>query len=449
MSENTSRQITAGTVASPAYRPHALVLAESFLEHHPAGRFVLADLGAIGPDGDEQPLLEVADERIEVVHPEVLAGGREELARLGMAYSIQGLAGAMKPRLLSHLVAEGRAPAMLIDSDICVFGSLDPVADLLPGTGAVVTPHTTKPNIEAEYPTMLAGVFNSGFAAVDEEGRELLDWWVERTRRECVFRPHRGIVWEQSWLGIAPAFFPLEVLRDPGVNAMTPELLDGSDVSWEDERPRIAGRPLLCFHFSGPYDPREPEYLLATAPSGVDVVQRGNSYGAGELYWLSLERRPGALRMSRAYGEKLLAAGFEDSRGAPAPFSALPGSRAVHRAMRDAYRTALIEHEQGRGEEPPNPFSGASTEELVAWLAQPAEEGEAGGLNRFMLGLWSSSSAAIAFPEVPGSDAPAFTAWAVEKLLPAVGSMPAKLDPRTPRARRRPGPLATRIRRDR
>jgi hypothetical protein len=66
-----------------------------------------------------------------------------------------------------------------------------------------------------------------------------------------------------------------------------------------------------------------------------------------------------------------------------------------------------------------------------------------------MLGLWSSSSAAIAFPEVPGSDAPAFTAWAVEKLLPAVGSMPAKLDPRTPRARRRPGPLATRIRRDR
>ena len=446
MTDRPNRQITAATVASPAYRPHALVLARSFLEHHPEGRFVLADLGAVGPDGSEQAPLETGDERIEVVHPEVLAGGREELDKLGMAYSIQGLAGAMKPRVLRWLLAEGRAPAMLIDSDICVYASLDPVAELAAESGVVVTPHMTSPLLEAEHPTLLAGVFNSGFAAVDQGGRELLDWWVERTRRESVFRPHRGIVWEQSWLGIAPAFFPLEVLRDPGVNAMTPELLDGSDVEWEDGRPRLAGRPLRCFHFSGPYDPREPEYLLATASTGVDVVQRGNSYSTGELYWLSLERRPGALRMSSAYAEKLLAAGFVESRGAPAPFSQLPGSRSVHRAMRDAYRTALIDHEKGEGEAPLNLFAGASREDFIAWLAEPAAGGDPGGLNRFMLGLWESTPASAAFPQVPGVDAPAFSAWAAEKLLPPVGELPAKLDPRTPRAGRRPGSLASRIR---
>lgn len=463
MSDAPTTAITACTVASPAYRAHARVLAETFLEHHPDGRFVLADLGAISPAGGPGAPFDAGDERIEVLHPAELTGGSEELTRLGMAYSTQGLAGAMKPRLLAYLRARGDRVAMLIDCDIRVYGSLEPVAERALQAGTLVTPHMTSPLLEAEYPTMLAGVFNTGFVAVAAGSEPLLEWWVERTRRESVFRPHRGLVWEQSWLGIAPAFFPLEVLRDEGVNAMTRELLDGGDVEWRDDDPYLAGRPLLCFHFSGPYDPRQPDFLLATAPQGVDVVRRGSRYGPGEVHWLSLERRPGAARMSREYGQRLLAAGFEGQLGSRAPFSELPGSAATHRAMRDAYRSALIEHEQGEGEAPPNFFDGASGEQLIEWLAQPvaAEPDGEGAISRFLLALWNVNGGAGAFSDVPGRDSAAFIAWASERLLPPVGALPAKLDPRIARPRQsaalgarigrasRMRPLAARIRRGR
>ena len=456
-------QITACTVASPAYRAHAQVLAESFFEHNPGGKFVLADLSAVAPDGTVGRVTAAEDERIEVIHPAELAGSEEELARIGMAYSTQGLAGALKPRLLAHLRARGEQVVILIDSDICVYGSLDPVAERALASGTVVTPHMIRPLLEAEYPTMLAGVFNTGFVAVGPGSEPLLEWWTERTRRECVFRPHRGLVWEQSWLGIAPAFFGVDVLRDAGVNAMTRELLDGSDVTWEGNTPYLAGRPLLCFHFSGPYDPQDPEFLLATAPSGVGVVQRGNMHGIGNLHWLSLAERPGAARMSREYGRRLLAAGYGTARSAPAPFTELPGNQGGHRAMRDAYRSALVEFEAGTAEEPPNPFAGSGEDEFIDWLAQPlVGEGDADdAVSRFMLGLWNVNSGGGVFTEVPGRDSAAFVSWASERLLPPVGGIPGKLDPRLGRARSstalserigrasRTGPIAARIRRGR
>lgn len=430
MSAPDTSQITGGTVASPAYRPHARVLAASFLEHHPDGRFVVADLGAVDPQGNEQAPLGIDDGRVEIVHPEILAGSREELSKLGMAYSTQGLAGAMKPLLLRYLVEAGRSPAILIDSDICVFGALDPVVDLLSRHGTVVTPHLINPSLEAEYPTLLAGVFNTGFVAVGEAGAPLLDWWVERTRRECVFRPHRGIIWEQAWLGLAPAFFPLKVMRHPGVNAMTPGLMDGTDVVWDGDRPQISGQPLLCFHFSGPYDPREPDYLLATSPDGVDVVKRGGSYGPGDLPWLALHNRPGAQRMSNAYAERLLAAGYESSRGAAAPFTALPGGPVVHRAMREAYRVALIAHERGVGEAPPNPFAGASAAEFIEWLSEaPSEAAAAADISRFALAAWSAQGLVSAFPEVPGKDAAAYLGWLGARFGPEVEGIPPRLRP--------------------
>ena len=455
-------QITGCTVASPAYRAHAIVLAESFLAHHPDGRFAIADLGAVAPDGRPGEGLRAGDERIEVIAPATLAGSPEELARLGLAYSTQGLAGAMKPRLLSHLRSRGDEVVILIDSDIDVLGSLAPVAERARGAGTLVTPHMTRPLLEAEYPTVLAGAFNTGFAAVAAGSEALLEWWTERTRRECVFRPHRGLVWEQSWLGIAPAFFGVEVLRDTGVNAMTRELLDGADVEWGGEGPTLAGRPLLCFHFSGPYDPREPDFLLSIAPSGADVVRRGSRYGPGELHWLSLERRPGAARMSRDYADRLLAAGFDEMHGAPAPFTELPGSPGVHRAMRDAYRSALIEHERGEQPEPPNPFAGASAERFVDWLAEPVvgPDGDGDAVSRFLLGLWNVNGGG-AFTEVPGRDSAAFVSWAAERLLPPAGAVPPRLDPRIGDPRQsaalgarigrasRVGSLAARIRRGR
>ena len=193
---------------------------------------------------------------------------------------------------------------------------------------------------------MLAGTFNSGFLTVADGGRELLDWWAARTRRHCIYRPSAGMIWEQSWLALAPAFFEVEVLRDAGVNAMTRELLD-RDVEWREGAPWLSGRPLRAFHFSGPYDPHRPERLLSqsSAGPGVELVPRPE--GGRPLAWLSLAERPGALQLSREYAERLLAAGFDPAAQTPAPFLRMPDGRALTVAMRSAYRDGA---DRGGGE---------------------------------------------------------------------------------------------------
>ena len=72
------------------------------------------------------------------------------------------------------------------------------------------------------------------------------------------------------------------------------------------------------------------------------IKRRGGGGIGAELAWLSLEQRPGALRMSRSYAERLLAAGFDAGRGAGAPYLRMPDGPIITPAMRCAYRDGLI-----------------------------------------------------------------------------------------------------------
>ena len=405
------------TVATPMFLAHARVLAESFFRHNADAGFTLLHLGETGRRPEERAAALGLDPRVEVLEPADLVDP-EELARMGLMYSAQGLAGAMKGRLLRHVAGSTGRPAILIDADICVYRSLAPLAEHAERAGAVLTPHIQRPLIEAERPTLLAGVFNSGFIAIGEQGLGLLDWWNERTARHCVLSPNEGLLWEQAWLGLAPAFFPLEVLRDPGMNAMTRDLID-HDVEGEGEELSLRGSPLSCFHFSGPYDPHQPEFLLAASTSGPEVVMRPEGADpAAQLAWLKLENRPGALRMSQDYAGRLLAAGYEEAAGSPLLFAELPGGTSIHPAMRHAYRTALLSAEASGASGPPNPFAGATTAAFISWLAA-APDAEAGrqGLSRFLLAVRESyPGVARVFPDVPGADAEAFRAWAGGRL---------------------------------
>ena len=424
---------TACTVTSPAYLPHARVMTASFLDHNPGAGLTLLYLGHTGRPGPDRSEALRLDPRVQVVEPDEVGVERHEVRRLGLMYSTQGLAGAMKARLLRHLVRRGDSPAMLIDSDICVFGSLEETAEQGERSGALFTTHIERPLPASERPMLTAGVFNSGFMVLGASGAALLDWWCDRTARHCIFRPTEGLLWEQAWLALAPAFFAVEVLRDPGVNAMGRELFD-RDVEWHDGRPFLAGSPLRCYHFSGSYDPRSPEYLQG--PAGADGG--APSGGSGFAARLSLEDRPGALEMSRRYAARLLEAGYADPRPA-ALYSDLREGLPVHRGMRRAYRSALIEAERSHTTPPPNAFDGASVEEFIRWLAEPPnEEAARDGLSRFALGAWDAHGAGIVFDRVPGRDSAAFLAWLAARLRRERSVIPAELLPSQPGASRRP-----------
>jgi hypothetical protein len=436
--------LIACTVASPAYHGQARAMATSFLEHHPDSRVTIADLGRAGHGAERALDPANLDERIELLDPRELFEDPAELDQLGLAYSTQGLAGALKPRLIRRLLAEGGGEAVaLIDSDIFIYGPLGDLAERAARECALLTPHLITPHVEAERPTLVAGTFNSGFLLVGAGGAEMIDWWCERTARECIFRPSAGMVWEQSWLGLAPAFFPLSVLRDAGVNAMTRELLE-EDVEWRDEVPYLSGRRLRAMHFSGPYDPTEPGFLLSQAESGEAVVTRSGPLPGSEFAWLSLEEKPGAARLSADYAQRLLEADGLASRDARPPYEVRPDGGALNPAMRSAYREGLIEAEREGCELPPNIFEGAEIEEFLDWLAEPPPGAEPDGrLNRFLLGAWRAHLAETAFPDVPGKDTSAFLAWLDARLGDQPTGIAKRLLAREPR---RPGGGGRRLR---
>ncbi len=404
------------TVASPAYHGHARVLAESFVAHHPGSRFVILDLARAGR-GAAAPLEDLGV-GIEALGPAALEDEPGELERVGLAYSTQGLAGWAKSRILRHLLRLHGGPVALIDSDIFVLGNLEDLGARARAEGTIATPHLITPHPQAERPTLVAGTLNSGFIVVAEPSAPLLEWWCARTRRDSIFRPAEGLVWEQTWLGLAPAFFDFVILRDAGINAMTRELLAG-DVEWRGEQPLLSGRPLRALHFSGPFDPHQPEWLLSQADAGPGVVRRPGPAG-GELPWLSLAERPGAARLSSEYAERLLAAGAAECRGAPAPFGKFDfraGALPIHQGFRSAYREGLLDAEATGAESPPNPFAGASGEQFVEWLGEaPSAEAESDGLSRFLLGMRSALFASTAFPRVPGADANEYRSWLGKRL---------------------------------
>lgn len=408
-SESAAATYTACTVTSPAFLPHARVMTASVAEHDPGARIVVLVLG----DG------ELRDGAGFGPGVEVLGIGdvlsAEEAPRMGLMYSTQGLAGALKPRLLRHLVERDDGPVILIDSDICLYGSLAGVADRAAAGPPVLTTHSTTPLPESDLPMLKAGVFNSGFLAAGPRALPMLEWWCDRTRRDSIYMPWEGILWEQSWLGLAPAFFEVDVPRDPGLNVLGGELLD-HDVEWDGDRPRLRDTPLRCFHFSGPYDPHEPELLVSPAPEGHPAI-RHTSLGGMSVPWLSLEDKPGALRLSRAYAQRLIDAGWDEPRP-EAIFAELDG-RPIHRAVRRTYRAGVLAAESGDGTDPPNPFTGAPLDEFYEWLAQPPTPAAAQhGLNRFQLGFRESYfGAASVFPQVPGEDSSAYLDWLEKRLI--------------------------------
>jgi hypothetical protein len=110
--------------------------------------------------------------------------------------------------------------------------------------------------------------------------------------------------------------------------------------------------------------------------------------------------------------------------------------------MRAAYAEALLQHEAGGGEAPPNPFDDGDVEGFLAWLDEPAEPPRDGEppVPRYLVGLhtrlpWVFGS----FKDVPGEDSERFLSWVpdavdvgdlevAERWIPDVNREP-RLDP--------------------
>jgi hypothetical protein len=146
-----------------------------------------------------------------------------------------------------------------LDSDIFVYSRFEELELRMRQAEIILTPHHVHDEDTFEgiwdnmLRTLLCGTFNSGFIAVQRSraALEFLEWWDRKLRRFCYKDDSSGLYFEQKWLDIAPSFFDINVLREPGYNVANWNVSRRCLTTLGDSSGYLVhGRPLRFFHFS-------------------------------------------------------------------------------------------------------------------------------------------------------------------------------------------------------
>lgn len=380
------------TIIAKNYLAHARVLAESFRRHHPDGTLhvlVLDDYeGYFDPDA----------EPFELVTPEELhIDGFEEMAAV---YDVLELSTAVKPWLLRTLLERTQGAGIVyLDPDIEIFGSLEPVEELMHQGGLVLIPHVTAPmprdgRKPSETDILIAGAFNLGFMGLgnDDAAQALLDWWSERLRTDCRVDPERGFFVDQRWMDFAPGIVSrLEILRDPGYDVAYWNL-PSRTLSRNGTAYLVDDSPLRFFHFSG-YDPGRRDQLSRHQDR------------------IELRSDPVLSELCDRYGDSLVEQGYPEVKSWPYSYAELPGGIALDRPTRRLLAAAL---EEGRLID--SVFDPEAAQRFVAWLNEPAPSGGAHGVTRYLLAVYEERrDLRRRFPDLDGGDGVGLVEWARER----------------------------------
>ncbi|MCP4659884.1 MAG: glycosyltransferase family 4 protein [bacterium] len=382
--------LAACTIVSKNYIPFARVLASSFLEHHPEGRFfvLLVDRN----DGHLRP----EDERFTLVEAEELANV-PDLPSFLFKYTLLECNTAIKPFLLEHLLERYELPNLVyFDPDILITHSLEELASLVERTSIVVTPHLTDPIEDDAHPDELAvlrsGAYNLGFIALRRTPvtERFLSWWQDRLYDRCLVRVEEGLFVDQKWMDLAPGMFgDVHILTHPGYNVAYWNL-HGREVTLGDGGPRSNGQPLVFFHFSG----IQPENL-----QHVSIHQdRYTLAGIGE-----------AAELYRRYRDLVFAAGYLESKAWPYAFGRFDNGVVIPDQARAIYHQLSVRRRRRFGD----PFAAAGTGSFFHWLNEPRKAVRRPPyLSRLLGRLYESRPDLLRiFPDVEGGDFEDYCSW--------------------------------------
>ena len=373
------------TIIARNYLAHARVLAASFAEHDPGGRFSVLVID--GLDGYTDP----AGEPFEVLSP---ADVGIDIGLMATRYDVLELSTAVKPWLL-RLLLDRDDHVVYLDPDIQLFSSLEPVADLAREHGVVLTPHLTAPmprdgRRPNEQDILMAGTHNLGFIALGAGAAAdgLLDWWEERLEHDCLVDPSRGFFVDQRWMDFIPGLVPTtHLLREPGYNVAYWNLHSRELARTAPGGFLVNGEPLRFMHFSG-YDPRRPG-ILSKHQNRIDLSD------------------PILRELADAYGQALLEAGYEETISWPYGYDRSASGLHLTRVLRRAHAEAVLE-----GRLSLEPFDPEGEKEFFAWLAEPSAVGGDLGITRYMYAVYSDrEDLQRAYPDVANGDAAGMVGW--------------------------------------
>jgi hypothetical protein len=394
------RPPAACTIISRNYLSHARVLAQSYAQYVPGGRFYLLIVDRL-PDGAR------AGGGIDVIDPDELA--LPYFPELCFKYDVTELSTAVKPSLLRLLLnGYGEERVVYFDPDILLMRPLEELWQALDSASIVLTPHLLRPipldgKRPSEQDILIAGAYNLGFLALRQtkQTQDFLPWWEKRLREGCRVDVLQGLMTDQKWIDLVPGLFPdTAILRDDTYNVAYWNM-HHREISWRGEHFLVNGRPLAFFHFSG-FDPTKPQ-VFSKHQDRTKVV-------AGTALADLLNR----------YIDLHLANGFAECRKWTYGYDRFDNGVAVGVLLRRLYLD-LDEDERRRFGDP---FRTDGPQAFLDWATRPDPDGSV--LSPFLLSLYQFRfDLWAAFPDVRGRDRGAFLEWAA-----ADGARDLKYDPR-------------------
>jgi len=166
---------------------------------------------------------------------------------------------AVKGPVLKALTETDADYIFYLDPDTAVFGSLDPLLEVLQRDSIVLTPHQLTPEdeeaaiIDNEICSLAFGTYNLGFVGIrnDAEGKKFAKWWSDRLIKYCIDDRASGLFVDQKWCDLAPALFDrVRILRDPGYNVASWNLSNRKIAIDYAGNISVNGAPLRFFHFT-------------------------------------------------------------------------------------------------------------------------------------------------------------------------------------------------------
>jgi glycosyltransferase involved in cell wall biosynthesis len=410
MTEPAIQRIVGCTVIAGVSLPAAVVLARSYLEHHPDHGFVIVVIDDESGSRVDVPGCRVRGSRW-------LDVDRAEFLRMATAYTADELTDAVRPLALRGLLVEYEAVIHLA-ADTRVFAPFPEIAELADTNDIALVPHLVAPwpadGMEPGHDlAQPQGTFDSGFIAVGRGAKPFLDFWAERAALGSA-TPSRGAPGlNQATIDSVPALFGHAVIRDPGF-AVAYWNLHEREISDHDGAVMVGAKPVRFIRFHG-YRPETPWLLTSHCP------QRPRT---------RLSDQPDLRAVCDDYREALVAAGYRETKRGTYGFGSLGAASitkapiaktSITKTMRELFLhewTRFVRRELAPSpfdtiapELPPHAFDGADT--FREWLRSPGTAAQrSAGLNRLTAWIWEQrGDLQAAFPQPYLGSAEGFRHW--------------------------------------
>jgi glycosyltransferase involved in cell wall biosynthesis len=413
------------TIVARNYLPQARCLAEGLRQHHPDMQLTVLVVD------DEFGGYDPATEPFEVLSVRCLTGDQLELRRMAVLYDVLEYSTSLKPWLLQTLLDRGAESVVYLDPDVGVHGPLGELFALAETHELVLTPHATTPMSRdgkhvSEETILSSGVYNLGFIGVGQRSGAFLRYWMERLKRDCVIDHLSMRFTDQRWVDFAPGMFDAAIVRDRAYNVAYWNL-DNRDLTFEDGRYLVGGRPLRFFHFSG------------YAPNFAHLVSKHQ----GEKPRILLSEHPVLRRLCDDYARSLELHGHAPHRLPRYGFARTSGGLEMDHVVRATYREGVVQADLAKDEYPPDPWDVGGDEDFVSWLNSPAvysqpvgRPQQVGRLSRYLAAFYAGRPDLRAhFPDPEGGDYLKLMSWARREVQR--GAMSERLGFGTPAAVRR------------